>query len=51
MYIGKNGCSIKTRHKKHQRCLRSSLLLHSAVAEHQHDSDHQIFFDSPSVGA
>lgn len=51
VYIGETGRSIKTRLCEHQRYLRTGLLAKSAIAEHQHETGHQILFDSTSVVA
>ena len=48
-YIGETGRSIKTRISEHRRCLQTGLLSHSAVAEHQHNTGHQILFDNSSL--
>ncbi|CAG9836786.1 unnamed protein product [Diabrotica balteata] len=49
VYIGETGRSVKTRIQEHQRCIRSGLFSHSAVAEHCQETGHSILFEKTHI--
>lgn len=49
VYICETGHSVKTRLSQNRICLRTDLLSDYAVAEHQHNTGHEILFDSIQI--
>jgi hypothetical protein len=51
VYIGETGRSVSTRLKEHERCVRLGHVSLSALAEHKHDTGHNILFEKSKIVA